>query len=84
MLSSKQICINKELKNKDWRERKEKVYEKRNKEREESSKNENIKEKKTRGGVKKRYIDWNIILDKKRDSKRIQRDKPENGNIMLY
>ena len=51
--------------------------------REERRENENIKEKKTRG-VKKRYIDGNIILDKKRDSKRIQRDKPENGNIMLY
>ena len=84
MLSSKQIWIIKELKNKDRRERKEKVYEKRNKEREEWRKNENIKEKKTRGGVKKRYIDGNIILDKKRDSKRIQRDKTENGNIMLY
>ena len=47
-------------------------------------KNENIKEKKTRGGVKKRCIDWIIILDKKRDSKRIHREKPENGNIMLY
>ena len=54
MLRSKQICINKELKNKDRRERKEKVYEKRDKEREERRKNENIKEKKTRGGVKKR------------------------------
>ena len=52
--------------------------------REERRKNENIKEKKTRGGVKKRQIDGNIILDKKRDSKRIQRDKPENGNIILY
>ena len=84
MLRSKQICVNREQKNKDRRERKEKVYEKRNKEREESSKNRNIKEKKTRGGVKKRYIDCNTILDKKRDSKRIHREKPENGNIMLY